>query len=154
MILDWVKCILPLNGDFINENASVANLDPTPRIESVHKSQIAVVVLVECWIETVYYYVNGKTLDQLYNIYATCFTKRGCMAYVTHKLDMQSIRACKHSRKIIRYCCDCETTEFLVGEMCYFMVYSWRLQFHGLSLRFWLNNLNSSASNLNLHSQS
>ena len=40
-------------------------LSPTPRIVSVHKSRFAVVVLVECWIETVYYYVSGNKLDQL-----------------------------------------------------------------------------------------
>ena len=49
--------ILPLDGDFINANTSVANPDPTPRIASVHKSHFAVVVLVECLIETVYYYL-------------------------------------------------------------------------------------------------
>ena len=51
------------SGDFVDENASVADPDPTPRIAPVHKSRIGMVVLVECWIETVYYYVNGKTLD-------------------------------------------------------------------------------------------
>ena len=38
---------LPLDVDSINENDSVANPDPTPRIASV--------VLVECWMEAVYY---------------------------------------------------------------------------------------------------
>ena len=40
-------------------------LSPTPRIASVRKSRFAMVVLVECWMEAVYYYVNDKTLDQL-----------------------------------------------------------------------------------------
>ena len=48
-------CILPLDVDSINENDSVANPDPTPRIASVHKSRIAEVVLVGCWMEAVYY---------------------------------------------------------------------------------------------------
>ena len=61
-----MRCgFLPLDGDFINENASIANPDLTPRMASVHKSRIAVVVLVECWIEIVYYYVNVKKLDQV-----------------------------------------------------------------------------------------
>ena len=47
--------ILPLDVDSINENDSVANPDPTPRIASVHKSRFAEVVLVGCWIEAVYY---------------------------------------------------------------------------------------------------
>ena len=46
---------LPLDVDSINENDSVANPDPTPRIASVHKSRFAEVVLVGCWIEAVYY---------------------------------------------------------------------------------------------------
>ena len=46
---------LPLDVDSINENDSVANPDPTPRIASVHKSRIAEVVLVGCWMEAVYY---------------------------------------------------------------------------------------------------
>ena len=46
---------LPLDVDSINENDSVANPDPTPRIASVHKSRFAEVVLVECWMEAVYY---------------------------------------------------------------------------------------------------
>ena len=60
-----VPNFLPLDSDFISENASVATPDPIPRIASVHKFRFAIVVLVECWIETVYYYVNGKTLDLL-----------------------------------------------------------------------------------------
>ena len=47
--------VLPLDVDSINENDSVANPDPTPRIASVHKSRFAEVVLVECWMEAVYY---------------------------------------------------------------------------------------------------
>ena len=47
--------ILPLDVDSINENDSVANPDPTPRIASVHKSRFAEVVLVGCWMEAVYY---------------------------------------------------------------------------------------------------
>ena len=47
--------LLPLDVDSINENDSVANPDPTPRIASVHKSRFAEVVLVGCWIEAVYY---------------------------------------------------------------------------------------------------
>ena len=50
-----VKGLLPLDVDSINENDSVANPDPTPRIASVHKSRFAEVVLVGCWIEAVYY---------------------------------------------------------------------------------------------------
>ena len=46
---------LPLHVDSINENDSVANPDPTPRIASVHKSRFAEVVLVGCWMEAVYY---------------------------------------------------------------------------------------------------
>ena len=49
------RIILPLDVDSINENDSVANPDPTPRIASVHKSRIAEVVLVGCWMEAVYY---------------------------------------------------------------------------------------------------
>ena len=45
---------LPLNVDSINENDSVANPDPTPRIASVHKSRFAEVVIVGCWMEAVY----------------------------------------------------------------------------------------------------
>ena len=47
--------ILSLDVDSINENDSVANPDPTPRIASVHKSRFAEVVLVGCWMEAVYY---------------------------------------------------------------------------------------------------
>ena len=47
--------LLPLDVDSINENDSVANPDPTPRIASVHKSRFAEVVLVGCWMEAVYY---------------------------------------------------------------------------------------------------
>ena len=50
-----VYTVLPLDLDSINENDSVANPDPTPRIASVHKSRFAKVVLVGCWIEAVYY---------------------------------------------------------------------------------------------------
>ena len=50
-----VSSVLPLDVDSINENDSVANPDPTPRIASVHKSRFAEVVLVGCWIEAVYY---------------------------------------------------------------------------------------------------
>ena len=50
-----ITVILPLDVDSINENDSVANPDPTPRIASVHKSRFAEVVLVGCWIEAVYY---------------------------------------------------------------------------------------------------
>ena len=50
----------PLDGDYITGNANVTNPDLTPRIASVHKFQFAVVVPVECWIETVCYYVNGE----------------------------------------------------------------------------------------------
>ena len=46
---------LPLDVDSINENDSVANPDPTPRIASVHKSRFGEVVIVGCWIEAVYY---------------------------------------------------------------------------------------------------
>ena len=46
---------LPLDVDSINENDSVANPDPTPRIASAHKSRFVEVVLVECWMEAVYY---------------------------------------------------------------------------------------------------
>ena len=46
---------LPLDVDSINENDSVANPDPTPRIASAHKSRFAEAVLVGCWIEAVYY---------------------------------------------------------------------------------------------------
>ena len=56
---------LSLDVDFINENASVANL-PTPRIVSVHKSRFAVVMFMECWMEAVYCYFNGKTLYRLH----------------------------------------------------------------------------------------
>ena len=51
----WEQCVLPLDVDSINENDSVANPDPTPRIASVHKSRFAEVVLVGCWMEAVYY---------------------------------------------------------------------------------------------------
>ena len=51
----WDYPFLPLDVDSINENDSVANPDPTPRIASVHKSRFAEVVLVGCWIEAVYY---------------------------------------------------------------------------------------------------
>ena len=44
----------------------VANPVHTPRIASIHKSQFVVVVLMEYWMEAVYYYVNGKTLHQLH----------------------------------------------------------------------------------------
>ena len=47
--------LLPLDVDSINENDSVANPDPTPRIASAHKSRFVEVVLVECWMEAVYY---------------------------------------------------------------------------------------------------
>ena len=50
-----VYVFLPLDVDSINENDSVANPDPTPRIASAHKSRFAEVVLVECWMEAVYY---------------------------------------------------------------------------------------------------
>ena len=50
-----VQGILPLDVDSINENDSVANPDPTPRIASAHKSRFVEVVLVECWMEAVYY---------------------------------------------------------------------------------------------------
>ena len=53
--LAWLHNVLPLDVDSINENDSVANPDPTPRIASVHKSRIAEVVLVGCWMEAVYY---------------------------------------------------------------------------------------------------
>ena len=52
---DMELYFLPLDVDSINENDSVANPDPTPRIASVHKSRFAEVVLVGCWIEAVYY---------------------------------------------------------------------------------------------------
>ena len=61
---------LPLDVDFVNENASVANPVPTPRIASIHKSRFAVVVLMECWMEAVYYFTNGK------NIVSTTHTQR------------------------------------------------------------------------------
>ena len=50
-----IPVLLPLDVDSINENDSVANPDPTPRIASVHKSRFAEVVLVGCWMEAVYY---------------------------------------------------------------------------------------------------
>ena len=53
--LTWERYVLPLDVDSINENDSVANPDPTPRIASVHKSRFAEVVLVGCWMEAVYY---------------------------------------------------------------------------------------------------
>ena len=61
--MDGIQCtsyhrellFLPLDVDSINENDSVANPDPTPRITSVHKSRFAEVVLVGCWMEAVYY---------------------------------------------------------------------------------------------------
>ena len=53
--LKLVWLFLPLDVESINENDSVANPDPTPRIASVHKSRFAEVVLVGCWIEAVYY---------------------------------------------------------------------------------------------------
>ena len=55
LVLQDGEDILPLDVDSINENDSVANPDPTPRIASVHKSRFAEVVLVGCWIEAVYY---------------------------------------------------------------------------------------------------
>ena len=54
-ILNQLRLFLPLDVDSINENDSVANPDPTPRIASVHKSRFAEVVLVGCWMEAVYY---------------------------------------------------------------------------------------------------
>ena len=54
-VCDQDQTILPLDVDSINENDSVANPDPTPRIASVHKSRFAEVVLVGCWMEAVYY---------------------------------------------------------------------------------------------------
>ena len=54
-ILHAESQILPLHIDSINENDSVANPDPTPRIASVHKSRFAEIVLVGCWMEAVYY---------------------------------------------------------------------------------------------------
>ena len=58
--------ILPLEVDFINENASVANPLPTPRVASIYKSQFTVVMLMECWIEAVHCYVSCNTLHQLH----------------------------------------------------------------------------------------
>ena len=58
VLADWRMhglFLLPLDVDSINENNSVANPDPTPRIASVHKSRFAEVVLVGCWMEAVYY---------------------------------------------------------------------------------------------------
>ena len=66
--MDLDQKFLPLDVDFINENASVANPVPTPRIASIHKSPFAKVVLMECWMEAVYYYVNDKTLYQLHTL--------------------------------------------------------------------------------------
>ena len=82
-----------------NENASVANPDHTPRIASVHKAPFAVVVLVECWIETVYYYVKGKTLGQL--LTSCILLNVGCMAYVTHVLDTRSMLDMRWMRAVV-----------------------------------------------------
>ena len=71
-------------------------LSPTPSIASIHKSRFAVVVLVECWMEAVYYYINGKMLNSTTRI--MCFTECGYMAYATHMLDTRSIHAHMHSR--------------------------------------------------------
>ena len=53
--VEGIHIVLPLDVDSINDNDSVANPDPTPRIASAHKSRFAEVVLVECWMEAVYY---------------------------------------------------------------------------------------------------
>ena len=98
-------------------------------------------------------------------ILANYFTERGCMAYVTHVLCMRSIRAFKQSRshKILtwlgKYWISCGKNVLLDGN-------SRRLRFDAHKLKFWLKNklvryahscvlypnLNSRASNLNLHS--
>ena len=64
--LSEVTPILPLDVDSVNENDSVANPDPTPRIASVHKSRFAEVVLVGCWMEAVYYCLLLHSLDVFY----------------------------------------------------------------------------------------
>ena len=69
-MLNLVPYILPLHVDSINENDSVANPDPTPRIASVHKSRFAEVVLVGCWMEAVYY---GLLLFTITYIHADVF---------------------------------------------------------------------------------
>ena len=102
--LHKVVHFLPLDGDFINENGRVANLDLTPRIASVHKSQFAMAMLVECWTETVYYYGILLNLD----------ASRMCM------IRDQYVHA--SIVEIIGYCREWTNTEFLVGEMCYFMI--------------------------------
>ena len=59
--MSWIKDSLnrllnagaELDVDFINENDSVANPDPTPRIASIYKSRLAKVVLAECWMDAV-----------------------------------------------------------------------------------------------------
>ena len=57
--LKYHQRFLPLDVDFINENASVlvANPDPTPRIATIHNLR-PFNVLVKCWTKAVYYYAN------------------------------------------------------------------------------------------------
>ena len=87
--------------DFINENASVANPDPHSQNSLDHMSRFAVVVLMECWMEALYYYGNGKTLYQLHT--SKSFTERGytdhAAIHVTYVPDTQSIHARMHNKK-------------------------------------------------------
>ena len=48
----------------------IANPVSTLSAAFIYKSQVALYVLVECWMKTVYYYVNGQTLYYLH----TCDT--------------------------------------------------------------------------------
>ena len=119
-----INHFLPLDLDFINENASIAK--PDPRIASIHKSRFATVLLMECWMEAVYYYVNGKTLYQLhtrdvfYWVLIRSTWTGSTMAWVH---GWRIIRpTCTHAKQKTRCCRDWENNEFLVREICYFMV--------------------------------
>ena len=96
-----IHIFLSLDVDSINENDSVANPDPTPRIASVHKSHSPRLCLWNAgWrlFTTVYYYVNGKTprvhsRDVFYWAWITRTWRDAWTIYVTHVIDTRWIRA-------------------------------------------------------------
>ena len=128
----------------------VANPDPTPRIASVHKSQIrrgcACGMLDGGLFTTVYYYVNGKTRLESHCTRRLVYWGVGSRAlgvmhgpytWRTWLTRDQYVHACK-AEDDVNVLMIGKILSFSWEQMCYFKVIRGDSpRFDGLSLRFW-----------------
>ena len=135
----YTYILLPLNVDFINENTSVGNPDPTPRIASIHNLNSPWLCL---WNVGWRLFTITSMVKRCINYkHATSFTERGSRAYgietwinIRDARAWQYVHACKAEDEILQWLGKfwffCGRNVLLHGNL-------WRLRLDGLSLKFW-----------------